>query len=194
MWAEGKKRKEKKSLGKDAASCDMCWEECAGVITYSVMQEWFWWKPLPGTVLGLCLLMHGLDTRLHTDTHTEAKPSSSCLLDVLITLSEWEAVRHSRADRLGYHSNHQELWFFSQMHWSIFRFIFGTFSSQGVWEVLEDLLKLKASLEAIYHKDTLKSNMFQGSNLILRCWPLQQNFVLLLKQKNHHEHQKCWNN
>lgn len=57
------------------------------------------WKPLPGTVLGLSLLMHRLNThstaRWYTHTQREREPRRSCPEDFLITVSEWEAAGHT---------------------------------------------------------------------------------------------------
>lgn len=59
------------------------------------------WKPLPGTVLGLGLLMHRLNTHSVACWHTHTEQGRSCPEDFLITLSEWEVVWHTEGRPLG---------------------------------------------------------------------------------------------
>lgn len=88
--------------GKDVGSCDVCWEECTGVITHWVMQEWFGGN--------LCLVQSWASASFCTGvTHTLKHGSSrSCPEDLLITLSERESLRHEEGQptRVITHTHH----------------------------------------------------------------------------------------
>lgn len=91
----------------------MCVERNALLLSLTELCKNGRWKPLPGTVLGLSLLMHRLNTHStacwYPHIHTHAELSRSCPEDPLITLSKREAVRHKEGQPPGLsHTHHQD--------------------------------------------------------------------------------------
>lgn len=94
----------RKNQREDAGSCDVCWEECTGVITHWVMQERFGGNLCLVQCWALASFMHRLNTHStacrYTQTHTHT--DMEILPWGFYNCPQWMGGSQTHRDRPGY--------------------------------------------------------------------------------------------